>query len=95
MNIKNIKKIQSSSLWKKMLRNSYYRGHIMIDTYNKPEEQRKAGQFFVLLVFFKNNTKIKTLEKYLEEGRQMSKGEGLDCPEIYNFYGWINMLRFS
>ena len=87
-----------SPLWKKILRNKGYRGHIIIDTHNKPNKQRTSGQFFVLLIFFSRNTKTSTVKKYLKEGIRVPKREGyemLDNTEPYEFYGTMKMIRFS
>lgn len=94
MNINNIRKIQASSLWIRILKNKYYRGHIIIDKYNKPNQQRFSGQMFLLLVFFERDISDTLLKKWLKEGRVMSLREGLDSPEPYKFYG-IKMMRFS
>lgn len=91
----NIRFIQNSKLWKKITTNKNYRGHIVLDTYNKPYRHRVGGFFFVLLVFFNSDINERTLKKYRREGALMSKGEGLDNPETINFYGNFKMLRYS
>ena len=94
MNIKNIKAIMKSSLWKRITHDEGYRGFKVIDTYSL--KHRKEGSFFVLLVFFEKDTPRPLLEHYLSEGRKIgSVGEGLDPTEIYEFYGTMRMLRFS
>lgn len=95
MNKKNIEIIKKSPLWKLIKQNNNYRGNIIIDTLNKPINERNTGQFFLMLVFFYKDIKDELLNYYLKEGRLMCEGEGLDTPDVYEFYGSIKMIRFS
>ena len=81
-------------MWKEILSDEEYRGHIILDSHSKTP--RSSGQFFVLLVFFQTN-KDKKLEGYLERGRKIKKvtNEILDKPEIQHFYGTMRMLQYS
>ncbi len=82
----NIIKIMSSDLWKRILRNKYYRGHYTFNT--------GVIGFPCLLIFFHHEISEKIIEKYRSEGARMSKGEGLDNYETKEFYG-VKMLIYS
>lgn len=94
MNLRNIKRIMESDLWKDITKNEHYLNNFILDTESK-ENKRKSGQFFVLLVFFNHKIKEELLEEYHKQGARMSDGEGLDRYEPYKFYGVVKELRFS
>ena len=98
MMLQNIQGIMNSKIWRKILKNQGYRGHIIIDTENKPSKMRYGGSFFVLLVFFDKSVSDKTLKKYWKEGAFLPKSvgdESLDHVEPYHFYGTMRMLQYS
>lgn len=99
MNIKNIKGIMASEVWKKIIKNQGYRGYTIIDADYKPQKKRISGSFFVLLIFFSHAVKDKTILEYHKEGcrvpKQLGYYESLDMPNIHKFYGTLKMLNFS
>jgi len=92
MNIDNIELIINSPLFKRIKRNKYYINYYILDTlYTK---QRKSGQFFCLLIFFKYKITNFTLGKYHKEGKVMSTNESLDPNQDISLYG-MKILKFS
>ncbi len=84
----NIKNIMKSNLWKKIIRNKNYIGYKVVDT-------KGAGYFHMIMVFFDMDVSDNLLEKYLDEGRRITKGEMLDDNPILKVYGRVRIITFS
>lgn len=88
MDLKNIKKIMKSSLWKKIINNKNYLDHKIVDT-------SKKGYFQMLAVFFDMDVGEKILKDYLKRGKEMVRTEQLNNNEILKTYGRVRIIVYS
>ena len=97
MNIKNIKNIMKTKSFKRLKSHKAYRGHYIIDSHRKPDAHRFEGQFFVLVMFFKDDIRDSTLKKYWLEAQREAQpfSEMLDGFSVHEFYGYLKMVKWS
>ena len=88
MDLKNINKIMSSNLWKKIKRNKNFLDFKIVDT-------SKKGYFNMLIVFFDMDCNENKMLEYLKKGRLMISTELLDRNPILRTYGRVRMIVYS
>lgn len=88
MDLRNIKKIMSSNLWRKITRNKNYIDFKIVCT------SPRTRSFWMMIVFFNWRISNQTIKRYFWEGYRLSKGESLDQHDKVEFYG-TKLLIFS